>query len=137
MPRIIASNVTSIRLRAFVAGVGAEVHDVHQGERAVAPRDAARLLRMRDSADTVFYVRHLKLAALLAAHAAKPKFIYEAHEVFADTASPGNAPQPAVAASERNAGCCRHTGTATRSNQLAFTIARNCFIAGESTLFFL
>ena len=52
---------------------------------------AARLLRKIALTDTVVYVRHLKLAALLAANAAQPRFIYEAHEVFADTAPPGKA----------------------------------------------
>jgi len=52
---------------------------------------AARLLRKIDLTKTVFYVRHLKLAALLAANPGKPRFIYEAHEVFADTAPAGKA----------------------------------------------
>jgi len=36
----------------------------------------------------LLYIRHLKLAALAAARSDLPPLVYEAHEVFADTASP-------------------------------------------------
>jgi len=36
----------------------------------------------------LLYIRHLKLAALAAARTDRPPLVYEAHEVFADTASP-------------------------------------------------
>lgn len=48
---------------------------------------AWRLLRTTGVMDATFYVRHLKLAARLSRHPRKPRFVYEAHEVFADTAS--------------------------------------------------
>ena len=47
---------------------------------------AARLNRRFDLAQRTVMVRHLKLAAWLAGHPARPRFLYEAHEVFADTA---------------------------------------------------
>ena len=47
---------------------------------------AARLNGFIDLATVPVMLRHLKLAAWLAVHPARPHFIYEAHEVFADTA---------------------------------------------------
>ena len=47
---------------------------------------AARLQRRFNLGQQMIMVRHLKLAAWLANHPSKPKYIYEAHEVFADTA---------------------------------------------------
>jgi glycosyltransferase involved in cell wall biosynthesis len=51
---------------------------------------AMRLNKRFDLARVPIMVRHLKLAAWLADHPKKPRFIYEAHEVFADTASKDN-----------------------------------------------
>lgn len=45
-----------------------------------------RLESTIDLKDAIIFVRHLKLAARLAKSRAQPKFIYEAHEVFSDTA---------------------------------------------------
>ena len=50
---------------------------------------AARLRRQFNLTNTLIYVRHLKLAAWLARHSPTPRFVYEAHEVFGDTAPPG------------------------------------------------
>ncbi len=47
---------------------------------------AARLDRSIDLACVAVMVRHIKLAAWLADHPKRPKWLYEAHEVFADTA---------------------------------------------------
>ena len=47
---------------------------------------AARLNGRFDLGRLPIMVRHLKLAAWLAAHPKRPQFLYEAHEVFADTA---------------------------------------------------
>ncbi|MDO8931830.1 MAG: glycosyltransferase family 4 protein [Rhodocyclaceae bacterium] len=50
---------------------------------------ARRLLReIAQRRPDALYVRHLKLAALLLAEPGLPPLIYEAHEVFADTAKP-------------------------------------------------
>ena len=46
----------------------------------------ARLDRRFDLGNMPIMVRHLKLAAWLADHPKRPRFLYEAHEVFADTA---------------------------------------------------
>jgi len=47
---------------------------------------AARLNRRFDLGRIPVMIRHLKLAAWLANHPKRPQFLYEAHEVFADTA---------------------------------------------------
>lgn len=49
---------------------------------------AARLRQKFDLAGRLIYVRHLKLAAWLARQSPALRYIYEAHEVFADTAPP-------------------------------------------------
>lgn len=51
---------------------------------------AMRLNHRFDLAQVPVMVRHLKLAAWLADHPKKPQFLYEAHEVFADTATKEN-----------------------------------------------
>jgi glycosyltransferase involved in cell wall biosynthesis len=48
---------------------------------------AARLNRRFDLGQLPVMVRHLKLAAWLADHPKRPQLLYEAHEVFADTAT--------------------------------------------------
>jgi len=53
---------------------------------------ASRMSRRFSLASIPVMVRHLKLAAWLAVHPQKPRFIYEAHEVFADTAPPAHSP---------------------------------------------
>ncbi len=66
----------------------------------------------------VVYVRHLKLADVLLAERALPPLIYEAHEVFFDTATPKN--RARVAAMERRVLCraravvCNSQATADR-----------------------
>ena len=46
--------------------------------------------RIAAAPDALLFVRHLKLAAMLLQHLPERKLVYEAHEVFSDTAPPAN-----------------------------------------------
>ncbi|MFM9970266.1 MAG: glycosyltransferase family 4 protein [Burkholderiales bacterium] len=75
---------------------------------------AARLAKKFDLGAQLIMVRHLKLAAWLANQPNKPQFIYEAHEVFADTA-----PKTSIAARRNEEAAVMRAAAAVVANSAA------------------